>query len=363
MRRSLKSGILARAAVGLGLVIVAHPNAFAQQVLTPADAQEANKRTQYQEKLQQILNNKAGYAAAIVQRWEGDARASGKWDENYSTDLQAALMKLEPDNLLAAGEAPTYRAMRQVLMTGRLTETIVLNPNDKTPNVLGSSGSDLVYTPITPCRILDTRFATAGAITTGTIRSIDVDGTSFTSQGGNSTSCGVPYAVAAAVAITLTVTGPIAPGYLTAFSFCSSQPTASTINYAAGETIATGAIVPMCGGAGVDMSIYAFQTTHALVDVVGYFAAPVATPLDCTTVSSAVTAAASNLWTNVDAFCPSGRTATGGGYNTPEGSLGYPGVWLTTLPISGGWRTWVDNQNSSPRSIQTWAVCCRIPGR
>ncbi len=356
------------AAFLLGLSIFATSNILGQSSGRQPDAASAAYQARL-DKLKQIAENKAVYAAEIVRRWEADAREMGKWDENYAAELEAALMKLDPEKLLLADEAPSYGQLRHVLMTGRLSETIVLNPSDKVVNgSLGSSISDLVFTPITPCRILDTRFATLGAITTNTTRNVDVDGTSFTSQGGNAGVCGVPNNVAAAVAITLTVTGPVGPGYLTAFSYCTTRPTASTINYAAGETTATGAIVPMCGGVGADLSLYAFTTTHALIDVVGYYAAPTYTALDCTTATSPSTSVPVNTWYRIDATCPVGRTATGGGWDVPTlGTLLYPNVWVTSVPASvvgiNGWSVWVDNQSAAARNVTAYAVCCRIPGR
>ena len=54
---------------------------------------------------------------------------------------------------------------------------------------LGDSQADLVYTPLTPCRIIDTRVA-GGAIAAGATRDFLVTGTSFASQGGSATGCG-----------------------------------------------------------------------------------------------------------------------------------------------------------------------------
>ncbi|MGO1073320.1 hypothetical protein [Lysobacter sp. CA199] len=84
-----------------------------------------------------------------------------------------------------------------------------------------------------------------------------------------------------------------------------------------------------------------------------------AAPLDCATYTSAVTPAPFNTWTAVDAYCPADRSATGGGYFFHEGSLGVPGIWVMTIPVGNGWRTWVDNQNSTPRNVQTYVRCCR----
>lgn len=361
---------LTKTAVILCVSAVATPALVAQQTSRVADAQEAAQRAQYQSKLQQILNDRAGYAAAIAQRWEDAARASGRWDENFATDLQNALLKLTPDNLLAAGEAPSYEAMMAVLATGKQSATLGaasqkgMAPQAQTisPLTLGESTADLVYTPVTPCRIVDTRNA-GGPLAGGTTRTFDVDGTTFIAQGGNNGPCGIPFGVSQAVAMTLTVTQPNGVGYLTAWGL-GLQPLSSVINFAAGETIANTTIVPVAPGSGTDFSVFAgFATTHLVIDVVGYFAAPEATALDCTTVSSAVTAVPVNAWTAIDANCPAGRTATGGGYDSPEGTLGYPGVWVTSLPNGNGWRVWVDNQTNGPRNVQSFARCCRVPGR
>ncbi len=368
---------LSRLAVILAVSTTIIPNVPAQQASGLRGAPEAPQIAPVQEKLQEVINNKAGYAAAIVQRWEGDASASGKWDQNSAVDLQTALMKLQPENLLAAGEAPSYNTMLRVLRTGRrpfraslsLSDPSVSNPKPQgiSTDTIGDFADDLVYTPVTPCRIVDTRIA-GGAILANTTRGFDVDNpTSFAFQGGYNGACGIPYDVVSAVAMTITGTGSTAQGYFTAWAVNTSQPLASVLNFVAGETIANTTIVPVDPGAGNDFYIYSPATTQVVVDVVGYFATPVATALDCTQSASALTAVPVNVYTAVDATCPAGRTATGGGFLTSEGTLGYPGVWTFTLSGAAygfnGWRTYVDNQTNGNRNIQTWATCCRVPGR
>jgi hypothetical protein len=318
---------------------------------------DAVLRAERQQKLQQVETDKTAYAASIVARWEESAREAGRWDRNFSSDLLGALVKLDTENLLAAGEASTYKGMMTVLATGHAE-----NASSSTPNALGDIADDLVYTPITPCRIVDTRAAVGGAVGAGTTRTFDVDGASFTSQGGSATGCGIPFGVAQAVTMTIVAVQPAAIGYLRAWGL-GTAPNTSVVNYVAGEVIADTAPIPVAPGSGNDFSIFSLATSHVVIDVLGYYAAPVATALDCITVSSAVTPVAVNTWTAIDANCPAGRTATGGGYDTPEGTLGYPNVWLTTLPNGNGWRTWVDNQTNGNRSIQTFAQCCRVPGR
>src|SRR5262245_18070499 len=124
MKRSVNRMSWARDAMILSVLIVALQNVFAQQLSRVRDASVAIQGEEYQEKLQQVLNDKADYAARIVQRWEDVARASGRWDKSAAADLYNALMQLPPENLLAAGEASSYEEMMRVLATGQVGETI-----------------------------------------------------------------------------------------------------------------------------------------------------------------------------------------------------------------------------------------------
>jgi len=334
------------------------------QLSSGRDAWATAQSMQHSEKLQQVITEKAAYAAAIVSRWEEAARASGKFDEGYTNDLYIALMKLQPENLLAAGEAPSYAALQAILANGPRAGSGLsgTNPEAVSPQFLGDVADDLVYTPVAPCRIVDTRNA-GGAIAANTSRAFDVDGSTFVGQGGVNSSCGIPFGVARAVAMTIHSVSPAALGSFLAWPVGGVQPVASVLNFSAGQVVANTTIVPVLPGTGSDFWLRSTVASQAVVDVVGYFAAPVSTALQCTTVASAPVAAAVNVWTAVDAACPAGTSATGGGYDTPEGSLGYPGVWLTSLPNGNGWRTWVDNQTNGPRHTLTYARCCRVPGR
>jgi hypothetical protein len=372
MRSSSLTNVLARIAVVFVAPILITSNIFAQQVALSLGGQNTAQAS-FQEKLQQVTSDKANFVANIVSKWEADARASGKWDANYTTDMQAALMKLQPANLVAVGDAISYSAVQRIIRNGASipNAALVLNPNGDsaatspvTAAGLGDFADNLVYTPINPCRIVDTRNA-GGKISGGASRSFDVDNTtSFAFQGGNNGPCGIPFDVASAVEMTITSTNAAAVGFFTAWAVGSPQPLASVLNYTPGVSIAGTVIVPVLPGSGNDFNIFSSATSDLVVDVLGYFAAPVATPLNCTQVNSGNVAVAVNTWTAIDAFCPTGFSATGGGWSTPEGSLGYPGVWLFTLPNGGSaWRTWVDNQTNGSRQIASWAQCCQVPGR
>src|SRR5262245_39142421 len=142
---------------------------------------------------------------------------------------------------------------------------------------LGNSAVDLVYSPVTPCRIIDTRVM-GGAILPALLRDFVVAGTQdFEAQGGTVGGCGIPDTATAAMLnfIAVNATGP---GDLRVWPFGQPVPLASVINYAAvpGLNIANGAVVSLCDPATTacpfDMRVQAdANATHLVVDVMGFF--------------------------------------------------------------------------------------------
>jgi hypothetical protein len=147
-------------------------------------------------------------------------------------------------------------------------------------SALGDSNSDLVFVPLPPCRIIDTRLA-GGVLTPGVTRSFKVTGTTeFQAQGGQDGGCGVPVGTtvpqATAAVLNFVAVGPQGPGDLRAWAYGQPKPTASIINYAnvGGLNIANGFIVPINGSntAAEDLSVSPdVSGAHLVVDVTGYF--------------------------------------------------------------------------------------------
>ena len=71
---------------------------------------------------------------------------------------------------------------------------LVLGMGSQSFAELGDTGADLIYTPVAPCRIIDTREPGAGGPILGnTTRDFMVTGTTgFESQGGHAGGCGIP---------------------------------------------------------------------------------------------------------------------------------------------------------------------------
>jgi murein DD-endopeptidase MepM/ murein hydrolase activator NlpD len=114
------------------------------------------------------------------------------------------------------------------------------------------------FRSIAPARILDTR-NTIGQIRGGQTVNVPVVGTG-----------GVPASGVAAVALNITVTGAGGPGYVTLFPAGSPQPTSSSINYKAWDTVANLVQAPV--GSGGNASIYVGGAAVSVIaDVVGYY--------------------------------------------------------------------------------------------
>ena len=111
---------------------------------------------------------------------------------------------------------------------------------------IGSASLDLVFTPLAPCRIMDTRNpgAISGKILAGTTRTFNGNSsaTNYTSQGGLLATCGIPFVTdVAAIVLNVTVTQPAGAGYITVFPANALQPLASSVNFTAGADVANNA--------------------------------------------------------------------------------------------------------------------------
>jgi hypothetical protein len=134
--------------------------------------------------------------------------------------------------------------------------------------ILGQSDRDLLFTPITPCRILDTRLPMGGGpLIAGTQRAIQV-----------TLKCGIPVG-ASAVMFNFIAVNHTGAGNLQAWAWTPAvppPPNASILNFNGSLNLANGITVPICDpsqfACDFDLLIRAnFTTTHVVVDTVGYF--------------------------------------------------------------------------------------------
>ena len=137
-------------------------------------------------------------------------------------------------------------------------------------DVLGYFPSGSGFHGSVPKRFMDTRafaptcdllFSGKGVVGPASTRNMQLTGR-----------CDIPATGVGAVALNVTVTAPTAPSFMTVWPSGVAQPTASNLNYVAGQTVPNMVIVPV----GADGQISLFNSTgqtHVIVDVLGWFAA------------------------------------------------------------------------------------------
>ncbi len=126
------------------------------------------------------------------------------------------------------------------------------------------SGTGDAYNAIAPTRVVDTREGTGlpmTSLTPGAVAVVPLDAAR--------SAAGAPVD-ASAVAANITVTNPSAAGFLTAFPCGTVPPTASNVNYSAGQTVSNLALVAL--GAQHALCITTNVRTDVVIDVSGWLA-------------------------------------------------------------------------------------------
>lgn len=126
------------------------------------------------------------------------------------------------------------------------------------------------YTPLYPARILDTR---SGLGTGGTKSTVGAGNTlTLTVAGADSGS--LPASGVSAVALNLTAVNEATGGYVTAYpDGAATRPLASSLDFAAGQTVPNTVIVPVGADGKIDLYNGSGGTIDLIADVQGYFSA------------------------------------------------------------------------------------------
>ena len=224
----------------------------------------------------------------------------------------------------------------------------------------GDLNQDLVYTPIQPCRIVDTRNTPAGAIPANSTRSfLAINSSNYTSQGGSATNCGTLGLLnATAVAINVTAVTPVANGYATVYPFNTTQPLSSNVNYYTSITAANGVIAQIPNPlASFDFTIYSNAQSHYVVDISGYFAPPLATALQCVETANTIVnnIPAGGTANAVAPVCATGYTQTATNCESSD--------WLVPFVFFHHGTCSARNNSTAVQEIRASRTCCRVPGR
>lgn len=233
------------------------------------------------------------------------------------------------------------------------------------PEALGQAGGNLVYTPVTPCRLLDTRVPSARSGPLGPDAQRDFlvfDADLSAEQGGNPDGCNLPAQVEA-LAVNLVAVDPAGPGFMVAWPAGQTRPLAASLNLIPGQDLANQVSIGVNNDpASSDMSIYSWAQVHVVADVVGYYARSEATALQCITrrFGDGVTLVPGARLGERSPLCEAGWTAVSGWCSTFMSEDVY--IIDERLDIAGQLCIARNNGAESER-FQPVINCCRLPGR
>lgn len=230
---------------------------------------------------QQLKNPQEGFDMRSALRAAARAHLVEELEERMVRPTPQAI--LEADARRIAEWLPDERLQAVAAGDPDAVETAMSEYRQARAAALGDATADLLFVPLEPCRIIDTRKGSnAQILQPGQIYSYQVAGvTEFGPQGGTIGGCGVPpggaEAVASAVVLNLIAIDPVGKGNMLAWAYGEPQPFASSINYQSLNppmNVANGIIVPIAGTnlvpADLNLRVQ-FAASHAIADVTGYF--------------------------------------------------------------------------------------------
>ena len=356
-----------------GLAAVAISVLAADGVLAQTTAGTDPALAARQQELAGITADRGRVIQEIMDQWRSQLKPAIPSQNvgDGEAQITSALRSATPELLLAASRAQNSEELMAVLSSRQGPSVIPLGPGP-IPSTLGSTSGDLVFTAVTPCRIIDTRLATggfAGRIAANTGKQFSVNLVDFTAQGGSATACGMPTAFdVSGVAINVTSTDQTGLGNIAVIECGGGVPTVSLLNYAPGVNGANAAAVSSAIGCSLGGDIYIRSNnsaSHVIVDIMGYYAAPVATAIQNTRVETTV-ACAAGASCSLTATCPAGYGLTGGGASVLAFTAGFDIIWdspSTGDATPNAWLCQAQNNSGASRTLACSAICARVPGR
>lgn len=252
-------------------------------------AEEIAAQVAYELKLQQIAavtSDRYTTISNIVATWEAQLGASAGWRSEFTAALEAA----NDERLAEIKQAATYDGVRAFLQ-GR--DAPVQLEGVIGTETLGSLTSDLVFTPVVPCRIFDTRYdnvagpghSTGVGGSAGSARHYQVYGSAAAlahqghNQGvGTGPGCPAPQGEPVGIHGNFTADPFDTPtgkkGNIRVYPYLGVKPLVSLVNYETAVNIANTASVGtcyLCSGA-KDLSVTTtFFGSDQIGDVMGYY--------------------------------------------------------------------------------------------
>lgn len=301
-------------------------------------------------------------AQQLVERWSGYVEQTFKLQpKTWKQEMAPLLREVPMEDLELAAAAANFDKMNDTLLGPAPSaglSSLGKSDGGSGTMALGDVDRDLVFVPITPCRIFDTRLV-GGTIAGATTRSFDVTAVSdYTFQGGNASNCngaGAAGSFAAAV-INVTAVTPGGNGFLTAYPFGVTRPLAATLVFNMGSLVSNEAIIKLDQGASAnEVTIYTSATTHVVGDITGYFVNVAPLTLDCVkTAKESVTVAAGATANVVAPVCAAGYTETS---TECESS-----TWDMPFVYHSGGTCSARNNSGGNANLRAGRTCCRVVG-
>lgn len=266
------------ALIAVSLALSSGPVVFAG---TPATVTQENptndeRRAAYlahQDALNNIQANRESIIKAIVETWDNEPSIIANVP-HWTNEITTALNKASNEQLLKIEKADSYSEVVGILRGDQQLLSVSAANDAIAPVSVGDITSDLVYSPVPPCRIYDTRVV--GGAYGNSSRNYQVwgNGATIGGQGGNPAGCSAPQGEPSAISANFTVVPPAnsGTGHIKAYPFGSNPPNASFVNFSSGINIANAGNIETAYMAAFDLTVFHTSgSIHSLADVMGYF--------------------------------------------------------------------------------------------
>jgi Chaperone of endosialidase len=217
-----------------------------------------------------VDQNRSTVVDRIVGQWGAPLEQSGAGLS--SVQLRTMLQGLRADHLLAASLAGSLPGLRDVLANS-LTNTSTATSTRVHIKAIGDVADDLVYTPVSPCRLFDSRVAQGGlGVLNPNVRRTYGAASPVPNQGGPG-GCAVP-AEAAVALIQIGSLTPAGNGYLQGGPQGVANFPNALLLYQPGDQYGTSVAMPLnLTNARFDLQVQ-FAATDLYGDLLGYFQRP-----------------------------------------------------------------------------------------
>jgi hypothetical protein len=269
----------------------------------------------------------------------------------------AAQVHSTPSSVLKAA-----RFARNVADFAGQAEKLLAQPSNAKAQ-LGDS-TNLVFYPVGPCRIADSRFSTAGILSNNVTRTYL--NYSAPGQGGDGVcnigpAAGFLSGTPGSIAMNIAATSISGTGNLNVRPVGSTTVT-SSLNFQPGQDISNATVIKMTGTGGADFeirpSVNGPGTIHVIIDLLGFYTTSQPAPLECNTTAFVTASSTTTGFKSLSApACGAGFTRTAIFCSLS----GLSGADMQSSGFAGSDCEW-EQTTTANITRQAASRCCRVPG-